>query len=361
MNTEQGGKRRTAVTVGTAIAALVIAAMSITWAVSTVLSEPEDPLEAKHYVYATVTEGEVSSSLQLNAAATWRPSRAGTNKAVGTVTSVIISPGSEVRQGDAIYTVDLRPVVVAAGETPTFRSITKGMRGADVRQLQHLLADLGHYHGAVDGVAGEATDTAVRRWQKQMGTEPTGTVDAGDLIFVPTLPLRVTLDDAILYRGAALTGGEALLSALPSAPDFTVSVTDSQADNVPPGSVISIASPDGEPWAGVTGDVVKDPDTGILRLPISGADERKVCGDSCDLVPSVGESLFPAIVRLVPETRGLVVPSSAIGATGAGGTFVVDDTGVRIPVKVGASAKGMTVIEGAKPGTRVRLPADSEE
>ena len=49
--------------------------------------------------------------------------------------------------------------------------------GATVREIQRRLAALGYYAGAVDGVVGPMTRTAVRGFQKSEGLATTGTAD----------------------------------------------------------------------------------------------------------------------------------------------------------------------------------------
>ncbi|WP_099868241.1 N-acetylmuramidase domain-containing protein [Pararhizobium haloflavum] len=58
-----------------------------------------------------------------------------------------------------------------AGDLPSIpdRMVSRGMRGASVRALQTLLARLGHYGGAVDGVFGPMTEAAVRDLQREAG------------------------------------------------------------------------------------------------------------------------------------------------------------------------------------------------
>lgn len=63
--------------------------------------------------------------------------------------------------------------------TPTSTPITvfkKGVSGAQVKTIQQKLKDLGFYKGSVDGNFGEATETAVKRFQSQYGLTPDGIV-----------------------------------------------------------------------------------------------------------------------------------------------------------------------------------------
>ena len=49
------------------------------------------------------------------------------------------------------------------------RNLYKGCTGSDVRVLQRLLKDLGYYTGAVDGIFGNNTRTAVQNFQRRNG------------------------------------------------------------------------------------------------------------------------------------------------------------------------------------------------
>lgn len=49
------------------------------------------------------------------------------------------------------------------------RNLYKGCTGSDVRVLQRLLKDLGYYTGAVDGIFGSNTRTAVQNFQRKNG------------------------------------------------------------------------------------------------------------------------------------------------------------------------------------------------
>ncbi len=58
-------------------------------------------------------------------------------------------------------------------ETAVVRSVDP-----DVERIQSILRDLGFYQGAVDGLAGPATRSAVAAYQKTVGLDQTGEVDA---------------------------------------------------------------------------------------------------------------------------------------------------------------------------------------
>lgn len=334
----------------------VFVAGGMAWALVTVLQPPADPLDANDYALVEVVPGEVGESIQLNTVAAWAPAPIASNRAAGVVTQVVAAPGAEVSQGSMLYTVDLRPVVVAQGAVPAFRDVGDGAEGNDVRQMQQMLADLGFYQGEVDGSAGSRTIAAIRAWQKSLGTEQTGVVATGDVIFVPTLPTRVSLDEKVVYPGASLGGGERILSGLAAAPELSMPVTDTQAAMIPSGTRVEITSPEGDLWTAFAGEQVKDATSGTVTVKLQGQDGAVICGDQCGQVPVSGQVTLLSKIVTVETATGLVVPSSALVSEADGKLAVIDEHGERVPVKVVAGARGMSVIEGADTGIKVRVP-----
>lgn len=340
-----------------AIVAVVVAGAASTWAVITVLRPAEDPLESAAQTYVAVAPGEVGAAMNLNTTAEWTPVPVGANRAMGVVTGVSVGPGDEVTHGTTLYSVDLHPVVVAQGSVPAFRSVTSGVEGPDVAQVQAMLTALGHYDGPIDGDAGAGTERAIKRWQEAIGVEETGVVAAGDIIFVPTLPTRVSLDDTLVRRGVSLTGGEEVLRGLPAQPDFRLPVTEAQAGMIPTDTRVELTSPEGATWSGFTSEIVNDTESSGIWLTLVGAEGSLICADQCGQIPPTGPASLPSRIVTTETVAGLVVPSSAL-VTGANGeTAVINEQGERIIVSVEASAKGMSVITGVDEGIMVRVPA----
>lgn len=337
---------------------VVVLAGGAGWAAATVFRPIDDPLVETSFTYATVAPGEVSASLNLNTVAAWSPIPAAANTAAGTVTGVSVSPGDELSQGSELYTVDLRPVVVAAGAVPAFRAIGEGMTGADVAQLQQMLIDLGFLRGRADGDARAATATAIRAWQKSLDRPQTGTVELGDVVFVPALPTRVSLDTAIISRGMTVAGGEQVVRALPPTPGFTIPVTEAQAARIPAGTRVEITAPDGSTWEAAASEQRRDPASQSVVVTLTPVGDGAICGESCGLVPVSGEVQLSSRIVTVAAVSGLVVPSAALVSDAAGAISVLDESGSRIAVLVKASANGMSVIEGASDGLRVRVPGE---
>lgn len=341
------------------IVALLAMGGAVGWAAATVLTPAEDALDSTSHTYVSVEQGAVGSSFQLNTIAEWSPVPVGTNRAAGVVTSIAVAPGDEVVPGSTLYSVNLRPVVVAQGDVPAFRSIGLDVIGPDVAQLQVMLTAGGFYNGDADGKAERGTVRAIKAWQKALGTEQSGVVELGDVVFVPTLPTRVALDDELVFRGATLVGGEEVVSGLPAAPEFELPVTEAQAVMMPAGTRVEITSPEADEWVGYVTEQTSEPETSTVVVALAGEGGSVVCGDQCGQIPVTGTAMLQSEVVTVGQIEGLVVPSAALVTSADGQLGVIGVDGAQIPVSVVAAARGMSVIEGISAGTRVRLPAES--
>lgn len=342
-----------------AITVALGAAGAVGWALSAVLKPADDPLSSDAVAYAVVTQGEVGATLNLNATASWPAQQAGTNQSSGIVTSVNVSPVEEVVAGTVIYTVDLRPVVIAQGDIPAFRAVSRGVVGADVSQLQELLASLDVYEGIIDGKAEAGTEAAIKAWQKTLGVEQTGVVETADVLYVPTLPSRVVLNGEAINRGASLSGGENAVASLPSSPTFSITATAAQAAQMPAGTEVTIETPaGGEPWRTIAAEQAAVPDSDTVKVALISKEGESICGDACTQIPAVGQTTLSAQIETVAPVAGLVVPTAAIRTTASGDSVVVDSGGSERPVKVIASARGMSAIEGVPEGTQVEVSAN---
>ena len=337
---------------------LVVVGTLMGWSAASVLRSPTEALVSSPFTYAKVIQGEISSSITLNARASWTAVSIGTNQAIGVVTGVLVEPGQEVRTGTPVYSVNLRPVVVAAGSVPAFRSISRGADGADVAQLQRMLIALGYLVGQPDGTAGGATDRAIRSWQKSLQLEPTGVVEVGAVIFVPELPIRVSLNDKLITRGASLVGGEDAVQGLPAAPVFSISVSEGQAASIPPGTPVVVEVVAGTPWEGRVGGREPGVEQGTVVLTIDGRDGGAVCALDCTAIPLAGATGVSAQIIVLEPIDGLVVPSAALISGQDGELAVIDKSGKRHPIEVIATGRGMSVISGVSAGVRVRLPGE---
>ena len=341
------------------ISALVVVGLVGFWAGRVALEPPTDPLDvAVEPTTYLVEVGSVGRSLTFTAVAEWDLRVVGENGAGGVVTSVDVTAGDTVDAGDVIYTVGLRPVVVARGVVPMFRSLALLSKGADVAQLQQLLTDVGVYSGAIDGDFRESTRAAVRDWQESLEFERTGTVLAGDVVFVPELPVRIAPAEE-LKVGARLAGGEPVMRVVPSEPVFRIPLAVEQAALVPLSAEVFVTYPDGV-WDARIERAVEQVEFGQLDLFLSGPDGGSVCGDMCgDWVQLTDRSDFRAEIVVIPDTIGPLVPVGAISAGPGNEAFLTLADGSEVEVTVIESANGVAVVEGIDAGTEIMLRAAS--
>lgn len=339
-------------------AALLIGS-SFGWAGATVFGPSQGTLESESVATVVVTQGEVGSSLSLNTVATWEAAPVALNGASGVVTSVDISAGDRVEQGQQLYGVELRPVVVGQGAIPGFGSIAPGDTGDQVAQLQTLLSELSYWGGESDGRYTAAFEDAVRTWQREAGFPEDGIVQAGDIVWIPELPSRMSLEMEIIGKGLTVQPGAGQISVFGKSPTFRIPMTRDQASSVPIGTRVLVRAPDGSTWEGVTGSQSEDENSvETILVELHGADGGALCADLCDLIGAEGEVSLQSEIVTVPVESGLIVPASAVATSPSGQAFVLDAEGVRHEVTVVQSARGMALVEGVAEGLEVRVLAE---
>ena len=113
-----------------------------------------------------------------------------TSRSSGTITSVV-EAGTTLEEGDVLYTVDGEPVVLLYGDTPAYRALREGrddLVGDDVLQLEEALDALGYNSSgslSVDGEFTSYTADLVEDWQADLGAPEDGSVDLGEVVFLP--------------------------------------------------------------------------------------------------------------------------------------------------------------------------------
>lgn len=340
------------------LVALVVAVGAGYWAGRTAMAPPTDPLaSASSRVTYTVVEQTISRSLNFTAVAEWETVTLPGSGWEGTVTTLDFEPGESVAAGRTLFTLGLRPVVVARGSVPAFRDLSRGTRGADVAQLQELLTTLELFDGDADGVFAESTEIAARAFQRQIDVVDDGVIRRGDLLFVPELPARLVPTESLVV-GASLTGGEPVVARLPTAPQIVIPLSLDQRGLVPASGSVVVTYPGGV-WHGVIARAVETTaQTGVdYELVLEAADGGALCGGECDRwIPPGSRLSFEAEIEVVPETTGPVVPTAALMTAPDGSTTVEGADGRTIPVDVIASTGGLAVVDGIDVGDLLVLP-----
>ena len=146
------------------------------------------------------------------------------DRLAGTITW-LPAVGDVIHRGQRVFEVDGEPVLLMYGSVPAYRTLSNGVSdGADVKELEENLAELGFDDGGamtVDGSFTSATAAAVSDWQDAAGLPQTGSVELGRVVFAPG-PRRIESQDVPLGSDASSSPASATGSAA-SSPESTIS------------------------------------------------------------------------------------------------------------------------------------------
>ncbi len=104
----------------------------------------------------------------------------------GMLTSIEVTPGSAIEQGQPLFAIDGTPVAASLGGVPIYRDIVDGMEGPDVESLTKLLISRGLLppDGASNYVSSLVVD-AINAYQESIGVEPSSTFSRSYAAYVP--------------------------------------------------------------------------------------------------------------------------------------------------------------------------------
>jgi peptidoglycan hydrolase-like protein with peptidoglycan-binding domain len=356
------GRRRW---VAVVVVVVVVAAGVAAVAVSGVFKPGSSGTGASQYRTSTaaVKRGSLVSQTDLSATLGDSGSYTVTNQATGTVTW-LPAVGHVVRRGKVLYQVSGAPVVLLYGSVPAYRTLSEGMTGPDVRELNQNLIALGYATKAgLYPLRDYSANTAyaLEQYQTALGiTSPDGSLTLGQAVFLPT-EAKITAMETGIVPGATATPGAALMTATSSTPVATIDLNTSQEGEIKLGDHVGITLPDGSTTPGVVTSVGK-----VATTNASGTTYVTVLVALTH--PKAAGGLSQAPVTVVVTTGSvhnvLVVPVDALLARGSGGyaVEVIGPSGSHhlVPVSVGMfdDAAGKVQVSGAlAPGQRVVVPA----
>ncbi|MFJ4622422.1 efflux RND transporter periplasmic adaptor subunit [Streptomyces sp. NPDC088812] len=310
---------------------------------------------------AEVVRGSLSERTQENGTLGYSGSYDVVGNSSGTLTH-LPSVGEVIRQGDVLYRVDGKPVFLLKGSVPLYRELSRGLEGADVRQLNAALVALGYAEKSeIDPDSdyfSRQTRWALMELQDDLGLEETGRLALGDAVFLSTDEIRVTKVDGV--RGGRAVPGQAVLSASSTGRQVTVALNASRQSQVAVGDEVTITLPNGKTTAGTVSSVGK----------VATKDENNITVE-VKIKPlrpeETGElDQAPVQVAIVSDTTEdvLSVPVEALLARAGGGyaVEVVDGEGVHrlVPVKTGLFDDSAGTVEvsgsGLSAGQKVVVP-----
>jgi len=293
-----------------------------------------------------VEQGKLSTTVSLNGTLTYRAQSDGSSYSVISQTSGtatwLPAVGQVVQQGQVIYQVDGNPVVLLYGSMPAYRTLSAGMTGADVSQVDADLVTLGYATAAEIPPGADAftpaTATALSKLQAALGLSQTGSLILGQAVFQP-VAVRVTTLAAIL--GGTLQAGHPVLQGTSTTRVVTIALDPAQQSEVKVGDDVVITLPDSR----LTPAVVT---TATVAVEVQPTDPSAT--GSFDQVPVQVE-----ITTQVVESALSVPVTALVGKSGGGFAVEVVRAGGRhelVAVKLGLFDTG---------GGRVQVEGDLHE
>jgi hypothetical protein len=322
-----------------------------------------------------VTKGTLSATVSQGGTLTYRARPDNSpysviNQAPGTYTE-LPALGQVISQGQVLYRVNDIPVVLLAGSTPAYRTLSLGATGPDVAQLNADLVALGSITAAqlnpTSASFGPVTAFAVAKLQTTVGLAPTGTLALGQAVYQPTA-VRVTTVAA--EPGAGAQPGQAVLQGTSDVRQVQVALEASQQADVAVGDTVTITLPDNRTTPGVV--------FSVGTVAVSPANSGS--GGSGDAIPTITVDVIPSdpagtgtwdqapvqvgiTTARVPDA--LAVPVTALLARPGQG-YVVElapahDSSRFVPVSLGLfdDADGLVQVTGSglAAGQRVVVPS----
>jgi Putative peptidoglycan binding domain len=317
---------------------------------------------------AAVTRQSLSSRTSVNGTLGYAGSYTVINRVQGTFTA-LPAAGRVIRQGQVLYRVDGKPVVLLYGQIPAYRSLAEGttasdVTGRDVAQLNRDLVDLGYAsRSQLDPSSDEfswATKAALERLQKHLGVAQTGKLALGDVVFLPRAARITKVQPAL---GTQAGSGSPVLAATSTARWVSIDLDAALQSEVNVGDKVTIALPGGTTTPGRVTSVGKVASAASASatptVPVEVAPLHPAATGSLDQAP-VHVSITTATVR-----DALVVPVAALLALASGG-YAVEEVAPRgvhrlVPVQLGMfdDAAGLVQVTGSGlvAGQRVVVPA----
>ena len=322
---------------------------------------------------ATVTRQSLSSEIPVTATLGYAGSYTVVNQASGILTR-LPQIGKVVSEGQVLYEVSGRPVVLFYGATPAYRSLSAGtnnaLTGPDVRELNADLVAMGYASSseipAGSDVFSSWTAAGVEKLQSALGVTANGTLGLGDIVFLPGAA-RITSVSAAL--GATVPAGQAVMSATSTARVVTVDLDSAQQSEVAAGDHVTITLPDNSVTPGVVtsvGKVATSASPSAASPGSSGAATITVLVTPADPAATGTWDQAPVTVDITTASvhDALVVPVDALLALSGGGyaVEVVGTNGVHhlVSVTLGIfdDADGLVQVSGYElsAGTPVVVP-----
>jgi hypothetical protein len=278
--------------------------------------------------------------------------------------------GQVVSQGQVLYQVSGAPVVLLYGSTPAYRTLSSGMSGSDVQELNADLVSLGYATSSelspTSDTFGAATTAALEKLEATLGVAQNGTLTLGQAVFLPTA-VRVTTTSATL--GATVQAGQSIMGGTTTTRQVTIALDAAQQSEMKVGDKVTITLPNNQTTPGVISSVGT-----VATTPASSGSGSATTSPTITVLVSPTDPTATGTWDQAPVnvtittgsvTNVLVVPVDALLAQ-SGRAYALEVSGANgvrqlVPVTLGLfdDADGLVQVTGSglAAGQRVVVPA----
>jgi hypothetical protein len=304
---------------------------------------------------ATVVQRTLTAQLAVGGTLGYSGSYTLLNEVQGIFTALPAS-GQLINEGGVIYQVDSSPVVLLYGSTPAYRTLSEGLIGADVAQVNAALVALGYVSAShlmpTSNYFGWWTLYGVEKLQEHLAVSQTGSLQLGAVVFIPT-GIRIASVQPVL--GSPAGPGATVATATSTGRRVVVNLDATLQSRVKVGDQVTITLPSGKATPGT----VTSMGTVATATPNQGGNSAPTVEvDITPADPAATGTLDAAPVAVLITTatasNALAVPVTALLATANGGydLEVVSSTGHHqvIPVTLGLfdDADGLVQVSGQR-------------
>jgi hypothetical protein len=359
-------RARASLLAGAVIAALALGGSA--YAADRILAGRGSPASATNPYptsLATVADRTLTSQIEVTGSLGYAGNYSIVNQAQGNITW-LPSVGQVVSQGQQLYQVSGQPVALLYGSVPTYRSLSNGMSGADVKQLNADLVTLGYVSSSKLGPRtdyfGWWTQYGVEKLQAAIGVDETGTLQIGEAVFLPTAARITSVAENVALGGPAQPGAT-VLSASSTTRVVTIALDSALQSDVKVGDKVTILLLHNASTPGMVSYVGS-----VATVPAGGSNNPPSV--SVDVTPTdpaatgnIDQSPVLVSITTASVDNALVVPITALLGQPAGGYVLeVVRHGVHqlVPVTLGIfdDADGLVQVTsaGLAAGDQVVVP-----
>ncbi len=338
------------------LAVLVVAPVLAVLALLTIDPyEPPSRADTTESVLVPIGRSTPQAAIPAELVVTWsKEELVPSNGVGGIVSAVLVESGSEIRNGQLIYALDGASVVALVGDTPLWRDLAHGDRGADVEAVSLLLASMGLLDGVfeeppdvVDAQLDAAIDAYLELtgWPREVRSTPAGRKPVFPHASVLYLGTDTVQADEIRLRvGQPLPGmGETVISSQSIPETTTISMTDPAFSATTFSGSLSFVSPE-------------------VTVAIGGS-PLSVMRDDLHVLRSVFDPGTTRVLGVVSTAAADPLPTVPIAAIvqGLGEMCIFDVNATPITVEVAVAQGGLAYLvdTASLPTDVIANPAES--